>query len=203
MGFCTIEDVENLLRIEIEADDASCLRAIDEATAAIKNYCHQEIEQQEDDETVFDVFTSWRKRLFLPQLPVTSVASVVEDGETLVEGDDEDYQLGNHGILYRIDDYWEKGFQIVTVTYTHGYATLPDDVTAVCTRAAARAYQAGLRAAEVAGIPGVSGKTLGDFSVSFTSGAGGAGEGVMGASGSRMLLLSEKDMLNKYRYKAL
>ncbi|MFO7740822.1 MAG: phage head-tail connector protein [Anaerolineae bacterium] len=202
MGFCTVEDVENLLQIEIEADDASCLRAIEEATEAIKNYCHQEIEQVTDDEYTFDVPGFYHKKLFLPELPVTDVKSVVEDGEALDEGDDEDYQLGRDGVLHRIDDYWEKGVQIVTVTYTHGYTTLPDDVVAVCTRAAARVYQAGLRASEAEGVPGVASKSLGDFSVSYTSGGGGVGEGVMGVSGSRMLLLSEKDMLDRYRYVA-
>jgi hypothetical protein len=72
----------------------------------------------------------------------------------------------------------------------------------VCTRAAARAYQAGLKAADADGIPGVASKSLGDFSVSFTGEAGGGvSEGVMGASASRMLLLSEKDMLDRYRQK--
>lgn len=200
MGFCTVADVENLLQIEIEADDASCLRAIEEATEAIKNYCHQEIEEVEDDEVTFDVPRFYLKKLFLPELPVTSVATVVEDGDALTEGDDEDYQLGNDGVLHRIDDYWEKGIRIVTVTYTHGYATIPDDIVAVCTRAAARAYQAGLRSAEAEGVPGVASRALGDFSVSYVSGGGGVGEGVMGVSGSRMLLLSEKDMLARYRY---
>jgi hypothetical protein len=201
--FCTVDDVEELLQIEISDADKidSCERAIEEATAAIKNYCHQTIEEVEDDEYTFDIEISRRKKLFLPELPVTSVASVVEDGTALTEGDDEDYQLGNDGVLHRIDDYWARGVQIVSVTYTHGYATIPDDVVGVCTRAAARAYQAGLRSSESDAVPGVESKSIGDFSVSYSSGAGGVGEGVMGVSGSRMLLLSEKDILNKYRYR--
>jgi hypothetical protein len=72
----------------------------------------------------------------------------------------------------------------------------------VCVRAASRGYQAGLRAADSEGVLGVASKALGDFSVSYASEAGGgAGEGVMGASAARMLLLSEKDMLNRYRIK--
>lgn len=197
--FCTLSDVEELLQIEISDADqiASCERAITEATAAIKNYCHQTIAEVEDDEYVFDVVAP-RWRLVLPEIPVTSVASVVEDGETLTEGDDEDYVVGNDGILWRRGARWPAGPQIVTVTYTHGYTTLPNDVVGVCTRAASRVFQAGLRAAEVEGVPGVASKSLGDFSVSFASEAG--GEGVMGVSGSRLLLLSEKDILDKYRY---
>ena len=104
--------------------------------------------------------------------------------------------LGNYGQLWRVNRRWAVGNQIVTVTYTHGYSTIPDDIVAVCTRAAARAYQAGLRAEDAGGVPGVASKALGDFSVSF---AAEGSEGVMGVSAARMLLLSEKDMLNKYR----
>jgi len=50
-------------------------------------------------------------------------------------------------------------------------------------------------------VPGVASKGLGDYSVSFASEAGGGvGEGLMGVSGARMLLLSEKDILDRYRY---
>jgi len=68
-------------------------------------------------------------------------------------------------------------------------------------RAASRAYQMGLKTAAQDGVPGLQALSLGDYSVTYASEAsGGVGEGVMGASGARMLLMSEKDMLNKYRY---
>jgi len=198
--FCTVSDVANLLQIEITAADkiASCARAITEATAAIRNYCHQYIELVTDDTITLDC--AGGTRLFLPELPVVSVSAVVEDDEGLTE--DDDYKLGQYGILHRVNRDWEAGIQIVTITYTHGYATLlPDDIVAVATRAAARAFQAGLKASETDGVPGISAKSLGDYSVSYASEAGGGvGEGVIGASGARMLLLSEKDILDRYRY---
>jgi len=67
-------------------------------------------------------------------------------------------------------------------------------------RSASRVYQAGLRAKEINGVTGVQSTSLGDYSVSFGSEqGGGVGEGVMGASAARGLLLSEKDILDKYR----
>lgn len=198
--FCTIEDIEAFLQIEVEAaKEDSAWRAIDEATEAIKNYCHQVIEQVIDDVYTFDV-AAGQLRLFLPELPVTNVASVVEDGEPLVEGADEDYQVGVYGVLYRVGQNWAEGIQIVEVTYTHGYQLydgLPDDIAGVCTRAAARAFQAGLKAESLGGVPGIASLGLGDYSVSYgTEGP----EGTMGVSAARMLLLSEKDILNRYRY---
>ena len=197
--FCTKQDVENLLQIEISDKDkiASCARAIAEATEAIRNYCHQHIELVSDDEITLDC--AGGTRLFLPELPVTEVTEVIEDGEILTE--DDDYKLGQYGILHRVNQDWAAGVQIITVTYPHGHATLPDDIVGVATRAAARVYQVGLRASDTEGVPGISAKSLGDYSVSYASEVGGGvGEGLMGVSGARMLLLSEKDILDRYRY---
>lgn len=197
--FCTVEDVEQLLNLDISevADVASCERAIAAVTEAIKNYCQQQIEQVVDDEITLDFDSG--NMLFLPELPVTDVDSVVEDGETLTETDD--YILGQYGILHRVGQDWACGIQIITVTYTHGLETIPDDIVDVATRSAARVYQAGLRAKEHDGITGVSALSLGDYSVSYGSEhGGGVGEGVMGVSAARALLLSEKDILNRYRY---
>jgi len=48
---------------------------------------------------------------------------------------------------------------------------------------------------------GVANMALGDYQVGYASEAGGGiGEGVMGVSAARMLLLSEKDILNRYRH---
>lgn len=198
--FCMVSDVENMLQIQItDADQtSSCERAITEATAAIKNYCNQYLERVIEEEITLDIWAP-RWNLVLPEMPVISVANVVEDGEELTEGSDEDYVLANYGQLIRRGARWAVGPQIVTVIYTHGYETIPDDIVAVCARAASRVFQAGLRAAGEEGVPGVASKSLGDFSVSYSAAAG--GEGVMGVSGARMLLLSEKDILDKYRYK--
>lgn len=201
-AFCTIDDMADFLQLAIPAGNASALRAITEASAMIQNYCRQVIEQVEDDEYTFDVLAGQTK-LFLPQLPVTAVSEVVEDEETLTVEDD--YKLGNHGILYRIGGKWAEGIQIVTVTYTHGYPvddynSLPDDIVSICTRAAARAYQAGLKAAALAGVPGVQATSIGDYSVQYASDQpGGAAGGLLGISAAPILLPSEKAILDHYR----
>jgi hypothetical protein len=193
--FATIADLESFLQLAIPAaKTAAALRALAEATAAIQNYCHQTLYLVTGDVVTLDVSTAWYK-IFLPELPVISVLGVVEDGEILVVTDD--YKLGQWGILYRVDQPWAEGIQMVTVTYAHGYAVIPDDIVAVCTRAAARAYQAGLLAADSLGVPGIAGKSLGDYSVTYQP--SGSSEGTMGASAARLLLLSEKEILDRYR----
>jgi len=198
--FATVEDIEAFLQVEITTAPqvAAAERALAEATAAIRNYCHQYLERVEDEEITLD--STGGVRLFLPELPVLSVAEVIEDETTLVAGDD--YALGQHGILHRLGGYkWASGIQIVTITYTHGYDPLPDDIIAVATRAASRGYQAGLRAADDEAVVGVQAKSLGDFNVQY--GTESVVEGSMGASAARMLLMSEKDMLDLYRIRRL
>lgn len=203
--FCTISDLVAFLQVAIADDSASALRAIAEASASIQNYCRQQLEEVEDDEHVFDVADGCR-RLFLPELPVSAVSLVIEDDEELAE--DDDYKLGNYGILYRIGRPWVSGVQMVAVTYTHGYpvgdyGSLPDDIVSVCVRAASRAYQAGLRGAMLAGVPGVSGQTIGDYSVQYSGELSGGGTGMdggtLGVSGAPLLLPSERRILNRYR----
>jgi hypothetical protein len=197
--FCTVEQVENFLNLDIsdDADNlASCEQAIDWATEDIKNYCQQYLEKVTDEEITIDFDNG--NMIFLPELPVISVASVVEDDETLTVT--EDYKLGQYGILYRVGQDWASGVQIITITYTHGYETIPTDIVEVAVRSASRIYQAGLRAKEHSGVTGVASLSLGDYSVSYGSEhGGGVGEGVMGASAARSLLLSEKDILDRYR----
>lgn len=196
--FTSVADIAAFLQVDIATDVqiAAAERAVAEATAAIRNYCNQYLELVEDEVIVLD--SAGGQRLFLPELPVVGIDEVVEDGTTLTV--DDDYKLGQYGILHRIGAKWARGIQIIQVTYDHGYATLPDDIVAIATRAASRAYQSGLRADDDDGVMGVQSKRLGDFGVAYASEqGGGTGEGVMGASAARLLLLSEKDTLNKYR----
>jgi len=208
MGFCEIAELERFLQIDIPvAKVASAQRAIGEATAAIQNYCHQQLELVVDEVITLDSIGG--TRLFLPELPIVAVSEVVEDDEPLTV--DDDYKLSpSAGILHRVDAHWASGVQIIEVTYTHGYRLsddyvvgelMPEDIVQICARAAARAYQAGLRAEEVAGVPGVQATSLGDYSVQFGSEQSGAGEAVLGASASPILLRSERDLLNRYRLK--
>jgi len=196
MGFCTVADIEAFLQVSVPAEKQTAAeRAIAEATAAIQAYCEQQIELVEDDELTLD--SNGGTRLLLPELPVVEVSAVVEDDEALTA--DDDYKLGQYGILHRIGARWASGVQNVTVTYSHGYETIPQVIQDVCVRAAARAYQAGLRAEALDAVPGVQSMGLGDYSVTYVSEQGAGGESVLGASASPLLLRSEKELLNRFR----
>ena len=198
MGFCSIDDINTFLGTTILPDDAQALLAIDEATAVIQNYCNQKIEQVSDDTIQLDGTGS--TKLFLPELPVVSITSVEVDGVLL---DPTYYALAENGVLWRKYGVWTVGARNIEIAYTHGYSAIPDDLRGVCYRSAARLYQAQMKAGKVDFVGDVKSVSVGDYSISFGGGSGAAGEGQGDVSAARTLLMSEKDILNRYRYKRI
>lgn len=184
-----------LMRPITDADEvASAQFALAVVSQAVRNYCNQQLDLVLGD--TITLLSPGGKFIFLPELPVISVATVREAGTLLTVTTD--YVLAEYGVLARQGRrVWSTTSPGVVVTYSHGYATIPDDIVGVVARAASRLFQAGLRAEETAGVLGIASKSLGDYSVSYT--AEGAAEGSMGASGARILAMSEKDLLNRYR----
>lgn len=80
---------------------------------------------------------NWTDELVLPQRPVTAVASVKVDGTTLGGST---YEWTRLGVLRRLDRTWGGPGVEVEVTYTHGYATIPDDARGVTLQAASRGW---------------------------------------------------------------
>lgn len=191
-AFCTQMDIEDLLQMDLAGHESAVITAIAQASAYIQAYTNQVLEEIEEDKATFDGPLRER-RLFLPELPVTAVREVIENDRVLTI--DDDYKLGAYGILWRISAYWATGIQNITVTYTHGYATIPTDIAAICARVAARIYQAGLRAAEMGGVLGVQSLTLGDYSATYATGGNEAAAGVTAAP---PLLPTEMAILDRY-----
>lgn len=196
-NFATVEDVEKILLIEIS--DADAIASVEfhlaAATEAIQIHVEQWIEWVEDDSILLDSRGTYK--LNVPELPVTEISEVTEDGDVLVA--DDDYKLNQYSVLIRIGQRWSEGIQNIGLTYSHGFDPIPDIIKSICARAASRGYQAALKSAEDEGIPGIASKSLGDFSVSYGGEGGSTGDGTLGASAARVLLLSEKDILDKFK----
>jgi hypothetical protein len=80
----------------------------------------------------------------LPQYPVTSVASVVVDGQAIPQSADALQpgwvQAGVRSLALRGGYRFARGYANVVVTYTAGYAEIPSDVQLVAARLAALTY---------------------------------------------------------------
>jgi len=197
--FCSVGDIEDFLHLQI-TNDVAALRAIEGATSAIQNYCHQQLVA-----VVGDVVTLRHRgqaELILPEQPVSAVASVVENGVTLTV--DTDYVWYPSGLLCRWPGYWRlvnSAFGVVVVTYDHGHDPMVQPVREVCIRSASRAYQSGLRALAMAGVPGTSSEQLPDYQISYQPDTASGGASSLGASAAPFLLPSEQAMLAPYRMK--
>lgn len=104
----------------------------------------------------------------LPQSPVVSVQSVVMDGKPVT-----DFQLIG-GKLYRWWG-WQDLFIIyeprtISVTYTHGYASVPGElVTLVCALASAAMQQS--KSGQLGPTPGLVGTAIDDFREQYATGS--------------------------------
>lgn len=201
--FCSPADLEDFLQLSL-SNDRAALRAIDSATAAIRNYCGQYLSYVADDSVTLR--TTGQRSLLLPEQPVQAVGAVVENGNALVYLSDFDWS--SDGLLYRLNFAgWRLAsttlgaFGAVQVTYSHGYPTIPEPVREVAIRIASRAYQAGLRTQALRGVSGLQSEQLPDYQVTYQADTA-TGMSNLGASAAPLLPLpTERTMLDPYRMK--
>ena len=141
MALCTSADVESIVQINyntaLQTDITNTL--IPYVESAIKRFLGYDPELNTNIVETFD--GKERTHLFLKVTPVNSVASIVEDGFTLTEGNENDY------VVFKEEGYivktghsrWSDAkYQNVVVTYSGGFATIPDVIRFTCARAAGR-----------------------------------------------------------------
>ena len=90
MALCSVSDVEQFLQVDLNSTVESSVTNtfIPYVDSAIKRFLGYDVEQATHTET-FD--GNEQQDLFLRHIPIASITSVVEDGNTLVSGNEEDY----------------------------------------------------------------------------------------------------------------
>ena len=175
MSFASVEDLAAYLQRDLtELTDTADL-ALELATAAIQAEAGQLLTPAIETITVAPIGTI----VLLPELPVTAVSTVVVDGVSLAASD---YTASTLGVLRRADGAAWAG--LVTVTYSHGYGTIPDDLRAVCVQSAARV---------LANPGGVQGESVGAYSVTY------ARPGSDSSGGGVLLAADERALVRRYR----
>jgi hypothetical protein len=189
-AFAVAADLATFLGTDVDAARADEVLA--DATAAIKGYTRQTIEAVPNDDVVLR--GTWSQELWLPERPVTAVSSVVIRNGAIFASEfplvaDKDYRWDRRGLLRRVayvtgrllapaSGYWGGEMAYVEVTYSHGFAQIPDDIRAVCLSVASRVYvnpQAILR------------ESVGSYTVQY------------GRTAAAQLDDEEKAQLNRYR----
>lgn len=157
------------------ADIARATALLDDASAAFRRAAGG---QQITQATTTDRVRVVRGKVRLPQAPVTDVTAVTdENGNALLYrwhgGDTIDVSSNV------IDDFawvpWSNPIPVAVVTYTHGYATVPDDVVAVVCQMAARAFGSNPETA------GIQQESIGGYSYSIGAAAAAGAVGMLPA----------------------
>lgn len=113
-----------------------------DASAVVRNYTRQLITEATDTATLEATTEQW---LYLPERPVTAVSSVLAGAAPLsagmwfLQGDALFRYDGWNSRFYGSTSVWNQPNTIV-VTYTHGYATVPDDIVRVVCKLALSAW---------------------------------------------------------------
>ena len=136
MAFATPEQLAGHLQVDLDRYTAE--QALDRATARIQALTGQQFEA-----VAGDVHTATVRGddLLLPQRPVTAVTTVAYRYlTTLTEQiltEDVDWHLDGSRIAWLGTRDWPAR---ITVTYDHGYATIPQDVVDACLEIATELY---------------------------------------------------------------
>lgn len=152
-AFATPTELAGFLQTDL--DTYSATQALDIASKAIRDHCDWNITEEIVTGKVLDCDGS--RSIWLPTLLLTAVASVVENGVTLTVLTGFDWT--SYGRLIRAGR-WPNQARSVTVTYTHGYATIPDSVKGACLSAAGRVY---------VNPDGIKQETIGAVSVTYNT----------------------------------
>ena len=205
-----VDDVVAIIQRDLTAtEQTSAARLIPMASAVVRKYTRQTITQVVND--VVTLPGNWSHVLELPQRPVTAVSSVVINGATSPSASwkliDNRLFLSSgsfqpdYGTMYlggpnlwgpagstagpqATGATWQGPQAQIVVTYTHGFAEVPADVSNVV---------AGLVALAIASPVGVQSEMIGGYKTVYSRSEG----------GSMRLTEGDKEALKIYRKQAM
>ena len=147
MALSSVTGVERFLQIDVDSTLENHIEFtfIPYVDAAIKRFLGYDVEQATHTET-FD--GNEQQDLFLRHVPIASITTLTEDGNTLTQGNEDDYVYYDNGRLRRIGLRWSAiKPKNISVTYVGGYASsdIPDQIKLTSARAAARLFMTSLQ----------------------------------------------------------
>lgn len=127
-ALATVEELGYFLQQSLAEYEAEAEQALALASAAVRNHCRRTFDYVEDDE----ITLPYRQRLFVPNPPIVSISSVQVDGVEV------SYLRDASGAIYVADGTDDS---TVTIIYTHGLESIPDEVKLVTLRLASRIFK--------------------------------------------------------------
>ncbi|MFE9845776.1 mobile element protein [Streptomyces goshikiensis] len=147
--------------LRVPADDLLLLATLRSASRRFRGAVRHEVNLVEGDVVTLD--GNGRESLLLPVWPTVAVTKVLLDGKELVDGTD--YSWSAAGILRRLGcQVWPDRLRCIEVTYSHGWAEIPADISDAVIEQARAAFRS---------EPGIKSKAVGGQSVTFETGVTG------------------------------
>lgn len=164
-ALCEISDVSRQLDKTLTSEQESLIEnIINFVSKYAENYIGRNIKARSSDITEYIDIDNEQQIITLKNFPIQSITSVVEDGETLTEGENNDYlEYDKLGELYKNSSYWVQGRKKVVVTYKGGYATIPEDLKQWCINLSVNMYNE-------KELGNIKSEKVGDLSVSYEKG---------------------------------
>jgi hypothetical protein len=144
MALCSYSDVEAIVQIDFSSTLQTSItnNIIPFADQVIKTYLGYDIELADHTEILFGDNI---RELALKHIPVNSITSITEDGNSLSEGNESDYVYHSNGRVERVLGRWSGAKpKNITIVYNAGYSTIPDDIKFTSARVSARIVMSAL-----------------------------------------------------------
>ena len=144
MALCTVSDVESIIGVDLSTTLESTVTnsLIPFADQIIKTYLGYDIEASNQTEVLFG---DNNREINLKHIPVNSITSITEDGNSLTEGNESDFVFHSNGRVERVLGRWSGAKpKNITVVYNAGYSTIPDDIKFTSARISARILMSSL-----------------------------------------------------------
>lgn len=144
MALCSYSDVEAIVQLDFSTTLQTSITSniIPFADQVIKTYLGYDIEEGDHTEILFGDNI---RELSLKHIPVNSITSITEDGNSLTEGNESDYVYHSNGRVERVLGRWSGAKpKNITVVYNAGYSTIPDDIKFTSARVSARIIMSAL-----------------------------------------------------------
>lgn len=138
----TLTELASYLQRDLDTASATLARAA--AQSIVRGYCKQELTDADYTAVILPIEpVDWSWGVYLPERPVTAVTSVAVNGTVYVEGTDYAWDGYSDLIRLRYRVFSTDAFQVephAVVSYSAGFATVPETVKAVALAVASRQY---------------------------------------------------------------
>ena len=156
MRLTSLDKVKEFLGLTDTSQDSLLGTLLDGVSDAIETDCRRAIALGTYSEKL-DILEDYTEDFMVANYPVRSVVALTDNGTLMVDVTNYYWETQGYFHRYPEDYYWTTGLRKVEITYTAGYATIPDDIQLLAQKLVAQVYNS-------LGTGGFESERIGDYS---------------------------------------